>query len=271
MGRGRGGESGKGSASFSAETNLGRRLRNMEARLDTLDNAIQEVDAEYSGPILQRMHEIEEKCRSHANSVFDILRLHAARLDKATANAVEDVAKVTQQCQKMDESARRYREESGAMRSELGTLRQMIDQQSMTCSGYLQQIQEVVAEGLRTYGKQRELQSSIDEQFERLSALETAAQQLQSPVLDSLRFQSFALGQRQVIEQARSRSASMPVLIRQARQVARSRSPSTDSAASGGHRYRQDRFRREEAHLQSLSPAAAPDLASSVLGALRLR
>ena len=123
MSRGRHGKGGS--------VNIAQRLKDLEDRVEALDAGLQEVHPEYANRILDRMHELEEVTRQHANSVFRVLTDQKDACQDIVDQCKEIVGQAAVDadaaCQRLDAAAERHQNDGSALRRELGGLKELID------------------------------------------------------------------------------------------------------------------------------------------------
>ena len=121
-------------------------------RLDALDAAIRDVHPDYSTRVLDRMVEIEECCRNHANKVFEVANNQKVALGTVVHKATQAQAQVELAIERMASATSRHQEEAKSLRSELGALRELVDEQSkrleeerLQCESALERFKELLA------------------------------------------------------------------------------------------------------------------------------
>ena len=121
-------------------------------RLDALDAAIRDVHPDYRARVLDRMVEIEECCRNHANKVFEIANNQKVALGTVVHKATQAQTQVEFAIERLASATSRHQEEAKALRSELGALKELVDEQSkrleeerLQCESALDSFKELLA------------------------------------------------------------------------------------------------------------------------------
>ena len=233
------GRHGKGAA-----PNIAQRLNDLEDRVESLDVGLQEVHPEYANRILGRMHELENLTRQHANNVFQVLtnqRDACHDIVKECKDLVSQAAiDADAACKRLDDAADRHQKDGAAVRSELGSLKEMIDTQSLQCTSDLDKMERLVQQASDCLQMQEALSAQAEEQLGRLSRMQRKVETVVSKVSTI----DFKKEQEKVVRAARSASASLPEIIVRAQGVARSREPSHEPSADAGGRDSQGRRHR---------------------------
>ncbi len=205
---------------------LSDRLRELEHRVNGLDQAVCELHPDHSPAILARMHELEATCRAHANKVFTVLSNHGRAVE---ASARQSTAAADAAATRLQDASARHQEDASALRTEIGCLKDLVDTRSLEAEANLVRMEELVKESLGTLARLDELRTHVDCQLAEhrrigqdvLGSLHAARQaQAASPLLPGPLPQS-----------RRSRGISVPVLIAHAQRLAESRSPSSRAEA----------------------------------------
>lgn len=214
---------GKGGAKKG--TSIAQRLEELEARVESLDNAVREVHPNYSGPIVRRVEELEQLCRSHANRVFEILVNNKAGVEAAASSAI---AKADEACARLDQAAARHQSEGASLRQEWGLIKENIDFTSAQVEQDLANMSCVLQKAVEHQDKQETLNRAADLQLARLARFESFGTEVQAG-LRQIRAEGrdFRTDQRHIVSRAHCRSASLPAVIREAQRCAESRSPSS--------------------------------------------
>ena len=222
MGAGRGGK--------GAGVNIAQRLRDIDERLDSLDCAIREVHPQFSRRIVERLEHLEATCRGHANAVFQVLSNQSARVEAVVSKAS---TAADEACARLAAAADRHQQQGADLRREMVPLKQLIEERSQQCEADLKKMASLVEQALEHLEQQEILNRQAEAQIQQLSRLES----LSSEVWASLRdlraaHRNFRTDQVKLMIRSRVRGESLPAVIRQAQQVAQSRSPSAERAGA---------------------------------------
>ena len=260
MSRGRHGKGGS--------VNIAQRLKDLEDRVEALDAGLQEVHPEYANRILDRMHELEEVTRQHANSVFRVLTNQKDACQDIVDQCKEIVAQAAVDadaaCQRLDAAADRHQNDGSALRRELGGLKELIDTQSMQCSSDLAKMEALLRQASDCLDMQESLRNDAEEQMRNLSRIQSEAQTLASTIAAA----EFKQEQERVVQAARSGCASLPDLIKRAQGVARSREPSVDAGSREPARHERRSVSRGRSIARSDASSRPVNVAQEVLAAL---
>ena len=205
----------------SQGSTLQHRLHNIELRLNALDAALREVHPEHAERLIARMTELESLCRTHANQVFTILqrRQEGFQGEMARSEVAADAA-----IARLDAAAQRHQRDAEILRKELGELKEAIDFQSQQASADLLKMERLAEQATE------DLQQ-MSTALEQMTTVQASLEQVEALVAEVRLVVGFQAGQRQLVAHARAlpqaqRGHSMPAIIREAQQVATSRSPS---------------------------------------------
>ena len=227
---------------------LRRRLDSLDARVDTLDGAIREVHPTYSGRILDRMHELEKVSREHCNQLLGILKSYKEDLgnleSKTRFGCEASVVKAEASMLRLNQATERHCADAAALRQELGSLKTALDSHSEEIEDSKRE-----AEAMLEEAKALAQRAAAVGQQQSAAAASAATQPLGQlvgtvpgtapargrPLSDSQRHQDFKSGQVRVLRRSRSMSADslgLAEVVRDAQQLALSRSPSASREAS---------------------------------------
>lgn len=223
LGMGRPLASSKGATSTVAD-----RLRTLEARVESLDGAVQELHPDYSARVVARVTEIEETCRTHANSVLQVLTNQRLGVESAATKAA---GMANDACARLERSSTRHEEQAAALRTEIGVIKDMVDARSADCERDLANMKIYVQDVLDHMERQETLSRQVDAQIEKLSRLEALAKQVQDTARNwQNKTRSLQCGSSASIAGARGRTQSEPPqrsVLKMAQKLAESRSPSS--------------------------------------------
>ena len=204
--------------------NLAQRLQDLEARIEALDIAVQEVHPQYANRILDRMVEIEKHARRQANQVFQILEAQRKEL-KIAYDVGENSIK------RLNEAAERHQNEAGALRKELWVLKEGIDRQHYESTENLQRMKAMAKQAIQDIDQQKSLLEAAEAAEQRLIKVETMLQHAEKALRKFKNLESFSSRQERVMEQARAlgaapdrvRAESLPAVMRDAMNIAKQR------------------------------------------------
>ena len=202
------------------------RLRKLECGVETLDIAVRELHPDHTSRIVERITELEEKCRNHANSVFRVLTNQRQGVEavatKASTMAIEA-------CARLDQASERHETQAAMLRQEVGLIKDMVDENSLQCERDLNNMKAMVQDSLEHLDRQETLSRQADAHIEKLIKWDAIAED----VRESLQKLKFEVGKQKLggrggsPAETRGRVGSVPALIRHAQKLAESRSPSS--------------------------------------------
>ena len=210
--------------------NLAQRLQELEARIEALDIAVQEVHPQYANRILDRMHELERHTRRQASQALDHMheleRLARKHCDKALTTVEKMMREWANEAEK---SIARFNEAAEQHRRELGELKEVIDWQHDESTENLKRMKAMAKQAIQ----------DIDQQKSLLEAAEAAEQRLTNEVESMFQGAEAMLRhffsrrwQERGMEQARAnldatpnrvRAESLPAVMRDAMNIAKHR------------------------------------------------
>ena len=203
-------------------TTLAQRLQDIEERIESLDAAVRDVHPGYAERVLARMAELEQLCRGHANQVFAIMHcrqeIFRAELARAQEEGEEAIAR-------MNEAAQRHQHDAAALRRELGVLKESIDNQHAQSTADLQKMEALAHQAIEDIEQQKLLMETVEDWRQRMTMVEATVKHAEDVAKTIRQAEGFEKGQSRVVAQSRVRGVSMPATIREAQEVATSRSP----------------------------------------------
>ena len=204
---------------------IATRMAEVERRLDSLDNAIQEVHPDYAGPVVERLGHLEETVRSHANKTFEIFKKYSAHVEdlaRRTTKEAEDALA------RLAAAADRHQTQGAFLRQQWGGIKEDIDARSAQIEQDMVQMKAMLVDAMSHLQKQDALVAAGDIQIARLAKLESLANQVEATLRSKLDFKT---EQAKLVAKAVCRAESMPAVLKEAQSCSASRSPSAAAIA----------------------------------------
>ena len=205
--------------------------------MDALDAGLRDVHPEHSRRVLDRMTELEQVCRSHANKVYKVLENQKKALDEMVENAKRQGDTI---CERLNQAGERHQAEAKLLRQELGQLKETIDTASAehqeyanalaakhqeTATALLAKMENLAQQAVDTIEQHEALDQKAQEKLERMAKLEEElGREAKLAEMDICQLQTVAFPMQQNL-----RASSMPAILREAQEIAKSRSPKSRS------------------------------------------
>ena len=204
--------------------NIAQRLQELEARIESLDIAVQEVHPKYANRILDRMADLEKHARKQANQVFAIFEAQRKELSQAYWVGENSI-------KRLNEAAEQHQNDAGALRKELGVLKEGIDRQHHESTENLERMKAMAKQAIQDIDQQKSLLEAAEAAEQRLTKVESMLQHAEKALRKFKNLESFPKRQERVVEQARAlsaapdrvRAASLPAVMREAMDIAKHR------------------------------------------------
>lgn len=201
-----------------------------------MDEAVRDVHPEYSGRILDRMHELEAMTRENANTALIFFDQRRQALMKTAEGAIDQLEKACQRCAECEDqlarAAQRHAVDGAGLRAELGELKRMLDAQSLRLRERADEVEEMLEQAAaRAATAVPPFALGVGEPDLGVAG-ETAADMGRGSGWGGDRGRRFVSEQRRLLARSRSVGSAhseedLAELVREAQLLATSRSPSS--------------------------------------------
>ena len=211
--------------------------------MDALDAGLRDV----LDRMLDCMATSEQVCRSHANKVYKVLENQKQAVDEMVQIAKRQGDRI---CERLNQAGERHQAEAKELRQELGQLKETIDTASAehqenanalaakhqeTATALLAKMENLAQQAVDTIEQHEALDQKAQEKLERMAKLgEELGRKAKLAEIDICQLQTvaFPMQQKRLILRSRApnlRASSMPAILREAQEIAKSRSPKSRS------------------------------------------
>lgn len=201
---------------------ISEKIAPLVLRMDFFEKSLCDIHPAYASRTLDNMKELADGTVQNANKILSCINNQRQAVDEAVLKAQCVQRDTAVSIRKLDDAAKRHRDDAAALRAELAQLKEVISKSASDCQACYEACSD----------------SEAKCEDAKLHCLKTVANLHARMSAHTRQSEEFKCGQYHVVNRARSRSASVRELVVEAQAVAQSRSPSASRSyrTQGSHR-----------------------------------